>query len=108
MTLAATADLVAWAARERTAAGAAVLMQVSENTVKFHGGQLAPLVADCAHIAKSSSAPLAVHLDHFQDETLITEALKSATRRAIADAVADVCGAVAPRRVASAGQRDVR
>ena len=99
MPLVATAELVASAGAERTAvlafnaitlehaegiaegaerAGAAVLMQVSENTVKFHGGQIAPLVSACASIAKCSSAPLAVHLDHFQDEALITDAIKIA------------------------------
>jgi len=110
VTLAATVDLVASATRERTAllafnvitlehaegiaegaerAGAAVLIQVSENTVKFHGGQLAPLVSACAHVARSSSAPLAVHLDHFQDETLITEALKTATELGVASIMID-------------------
>ena len=110
MTLAATADLVASATREHTAllafnaitlehaegiaegaerAGAAVLIQVSENTVKFHGGQLAPLVSACAHIARSSSAPLALHLDHFQDQTLITEALKTATELGVTSIMID-------------------
>ena len=110
MTLAATADLVASATREHTAllafnvitlehaegiaegaerAGAAVLLQVSENTVKFHGGRLAPLVSACAHIARSSSAPLAVHLDHFQDQTLITEALKTAAELGVASIMID-------------------
>jgi fructose-bisphosphate aldolase, class II len=100
VTLAATADLVAAAAGRRTAvlafnvitlehaegiaegverAGVPALLQVSENTVKFHGGQIAPLASACAHIARCSSAPLAVHLDHFQDEALITEAIKTAT-----------------------------
>ncbi|HTI74221.1 MAG TPA: class II fructose-bisphosphate aldolase [Mycobacterium sp.] len=110
MTLAATADLIASATREHTAllafnvvtlehaegiaegaerAGTAVLMQVSENTVKFHGGRLAPLVSACAHIARSSSAPLAVHLDHFQDQTLITEALKTAAELGVASIMID-------------------
>jgi len=110
VTLAATADLVASATREHTAllafnvitlehaegiaegaerAGAAVLIQVSENTVKFHGGRLAPLVSACAHIARSSSAPLAVHLDHFQDQTLITEALKTAAELGVASIMID-------------------
>jgi fructose-bisphosphate aldolase class II len=110
VTLAATADLIASATREHTAllafnvvtlehaegiaegaerVGTAVLMQVSENTVKFHGGRLAPLVSACAHIARSSSAPLAVHLDHFQDQTLITEALKTAAELGVASIMID-------------------
>jgi fructose-bisphosphate aldolase class II len=57
-------------------AGVPALLQVSENTVKFHGGRIAPLIAACAHVARCSSTPLAVHLDHFRDEALITEALE--------------------------------
>jgi fructose-bisphosphate aldolase, class II len=100
VTLVATADLLAAATEHRGAvlafnvitpehaegiaegaerAGAPALLQVSENTVKFHGGTIAPLVSACARIAGSSSAPLAVHLDHFQDEALITDALRTAT-----------------------------
>jgi fructose-bisphosphate aldolase class II len=110
VTLAATADLVASATRERTAvlafnvitlehaegiaqgaerAGIAALMQVSENTVKFHGGRIAPLVSACTHIAKCSSTPLAVHLDHFQDEALIAEALNTATELGVTSIMVD-------------------
>jgi fructose-bisphosphate aldolase, class II len=99
VSLAATADLIAEATAADTAvlafnvitiehaegiaagaerAGTAALLQVSENTVLFHGGRLAPLVSVCARIAAQSSAPLAVHLDHFQDATLITEAIDTA------------------------------
>ena len=60
-------------------AGVPAVLQVSENTVKFHGGQIAPLLSACARVARCSSAPLAVHLDHFQDEALITEAITTAT-----------------------------
>src|SRR3954470_7354186 len=93
VTLAATADVVASAIAEGTAvlafnvitiehaegiaegaerAGVAALLQVSENTVGFHGGRIAPLVSACARIAEQSSVRLAVHLDHFQDVDLIT------------------------------------
>jgi fructose-bisphosphate aldolase class II len=66
-----------------------VLLQVSENTVKYHGGQLAPLVSACAHIAQRSSAQLAVHLDHFQDESLITEALTIAPELGVSSIMID-------------------
>ena len=110
MPLVATADLVTSAAAERSAllafnvitvehaegiaegaqrAGVAALMQVSENTVKFHGGRMAPLVSACAHIARSASTPLAVHLDHFQDEALITEALNTATELGVTSIMID-------------------
>jgi fructose-bisphosphate aldolase, class II len=96
VTLAATAELVAAAAANNTAvlafnvigiehaegiaagaerADAAVLMQVSENAIAFHGRRIAPLVSACAHIAAASSVDIAVHLDHFQDPELLAEAL---------------------------------
>ena len=110
MPLVATADLLTSAAAERAAvlafnvitlehaegiaqgaerAGVPALMQVSENTVKFHGGQIAPLVSACAHIARCSTARLAVHLDHFQDEALITEALKAGTELGVTSIMID-------------------
>jgi len=52
-------------------AGVAAVLQISENTVRFHGGRIAP-------IAIHSSASLAIHLDHFQDVTLVDEAIESA------------------------------
>jgi fructose-bisphosphate aldolase, class II len=99
LTLAATPDLVASAASTGTAvlafnvitiehaegvadgaerAETAALIQISENTVGFHGGRLAPLLSACAQIATRSAAPLAVHLDHFQDVSLIAEAIATA------------------------------
>lgn len=59
-------------------AGASAIFQISENTARFHGGSAASLAAACARIAAGSSAPLAVHLDHFQDTELIAEAIEAA------------------------------
>lgn len=56
-------------------AGVAALIQISENTVRFHGGALAPITAACAQIAARSSAPLALHLDHIQDAALLDEVI---------------------------------
>ncbi|MHA3023374.1 class II fructose-bisphosphate aldolase [Mycobacterium sp. BMJ-28] len=99
MSLATTAELVGAAATRRTAvfafnvitiehaegiadgaerAGVAAVLQVSENTVRFHGGRIAPLVSACAHIAQSCAVPMAVHLDHFQDAALLAEAVQTA------------------------------
>lgn len=60
------------------AADTAVILQLSENTVGFHGGRLTPLLAACAQIAETSSAPLALHLDHFTDPALIAAAVAGA------------------------------
>jgi len=67
----------------------AVLMQVSENTVKFHGSQVAPLVSACARIAVRSSADIAVHLDHVQDADLIAEVLDTASDLGVSSIMVD-------------------
>ncbi|GLP73144.1 fructose-bisphosphate aldolase [Mycobacterium antarcticum] len=110
MSSAATTDLIAAAVAENTAVlafnvvtiehaegiaegaergGVPVILQVSENTVRFHGGRIAPLVSACAQIAARSSVPLAIHLDHFQDVGLITEAIDSAARLGVSSIMVD-------------------
>lgn len=46
------------------AAGASVLLQVSENAVRFRGGRLEPLAAALVAIAEAASVPIGLHLDH--------------------------------------------
>ncbi len=55
-------------------AGRPAIIQISENAVKFHRRTLGPLAAACAEVAKSSSAPLALHLDHVEDLELLRQA----------------------------------
>ncbi|MCP2320895.1 fructose-bisphosphate aldolase, class II [Nocardia amikacinitolerans] len=50
-----------------------VVMQISENTVRYHGS-LAPLALACLRIAADSSASIAVHLDHATSVELVTAA----------------------------------
>lgn len=90
--LARTADLVAAAYKAGTAvvafnvitlehaeaiaagaeqAGAPVIMQISENAVKFHGGHLGPIAAAVSAIAAQAATPIAVHLDHIEDLDLL-------------------------------------
>ena len=57
------------------AAGRPVVLQISENTVAFHGA-LAPLALACLRIAGESSAPVVVHLDHAVRRDLVTEAVE--------------------------------
>ncbi|MFG3498661.1 ketose-bisphosphate aldolase [Streptomyces sp. NPDC047928] len=45
-------------------AGTPAILQVSENAVRFHGGDLSAVAAASAAIARASGAPLALHLDH--------------------------------------------
>jgi fructose-bisphosphate aldolase class II len=110
VTVATTADLVASATAQGTAvlafnvitiehaegiadgverAGVAALMQVSENTVGFHGGRIAPLVSACSRLAASSSASIAVHLDHLQDVTLIADAIDTAADLGVTSIMVD-------------------
>ncbi|MEC3956898.1 class II fructose-bisphosphate aldolase [Nocardia sp. CDC153] len=51
------------------------VLQISENTVHYHGG-LRPLARACLQLAADSRAPLAVHLDHATSHELITEAME--------------------------------
>ncbi|MFJ6697115.1 ketose-bisphosphate aldolase [Streptomyces sp. NPDC091272] len=45
-------------------AGAPAVLQISENAVKFHGGNVLAVTAAAAAVARASSAPLSLHLDH--------------------------------------------
>ncbi|GLF97132.1 class II fructose-bisphosphate aldolase [Streptomyces yaizuensis] len=55
-------------------AGAPAILQISENAVRFHGGRLAAIAAATAAVARASTAPLALHLDHVVSTGLLHEA----------------------------------
>ncbi|MFF7331862.1 class II fructose-bisphosphate aldolase [Streptomyces sp. NPDC008150] len=57
---------------ERTSAPA--ILAVSHNAVRYHHDDPAPLLAACAKVAHGSGAPLALHLDHVEDEELALRA----------------------------------
>ena len=46
------------------AARAPVVLQVSENAVRYHGGRLAPIGLACRALAEAASVPVGLHLDH--------------------------------------------
>ncbi|MFD3454311.1 ketose-bisphosphate aldolase [Streptomyces sp. NPDC058691] len=56
------------------AAGRPVICQISENAVRFHGGALAPIARATAAVAESARVPVALHLDHVTDDTLLRQA----------------------------------
>ena len=60
------------AAAERV--GLPVVMQISENCVRYHGS-LAPIAAATLAIADACSQPVVVHLDHAEDVALVEEAV---------------------------------
>lgn len=61
-------------ARGATEAGLPVILAISENTVRFHGGQLAPISAATLAVAQLAGVPIAVHLDHVTDDSLVDQA----------------------------------
>ncbi|HEX6360214.1 class II fructose-bisphosphate aldolase [Actinophytocola sp.] len=56
-------------------AGAPVVLQISENAVRYHGS-LEPLARATLAIAAASSARVAVHLDHATDVALVRQAVE--------------------------------
>jgi fructose-bisphosphate aldolase class II len=107
MPLARTADLVAAAYRagsglvafnvitleyaEAIVAGAEkanrpVILQISENAVKFHHGKLAPIAAATTAVAAAAAIPASVHLDHVEDEELLHASAETSISSAMFDA----------------------
>ncbi|MFD4523646.1 ketose-bisphosphate aldolase [Streptomyces sp. NPDC058470] len=95
MPLAATGELVLAAAGARTAVAAfnvitlehveaviagaesvdaPVVLQVSENAVKFRHGRLLPLARAATAAAERARVPVALHLDHVQSDQLLRQA----------------------------------
>ncbi|MFE7015608.1 ketose-bisphosphate aldolase [Streptomyces sp. NPDC057651] len=95
MPLAATGALVAEATAARTAvaafnvitlehieavvagaeaANAPVILQVSENAVRYRYGRLLPLARAAAATAEAAAVPVALHLDHVQSDELLRQA----------------------------------
>ncbi|MDI9833230.1 ketose-bisphosphate aldolase [Streptomyces sp. KAU_LT] len=95
MPLVTTGELVTRAAAERSAvaafnvitlehveavvagaesAGSPVVLQVSENAVKFRYGRLLPLARAAVAAAERAAVPVALHLDHVQSDDLLRQA----------------------------------
>jgi fructose-bisphosphate aldolase class II len=95
MSLVPTGDLVARAAAEHScvtafnvitlehaegivtgaeAADRAVILQISENAVRYHGGRLTPLALAASSIAQTATVDVALHLDHVTDVDLLHQA----------------------------------
>lgn len=127
MSLARTADLVASALADSGAvvafnvvglehaegiiagaehANAPVILQLSENSVAFHGG-LAPIGRACLEAAAAAAIPVAVHLDHATTEALCSEALMLGFSSVMFDASASdyAANVAATARVAQAAHR---
>ncbi|SEO30255.1 class II fructose-bisphosphate aldolase [Actinacidiphila rubida] len=68
------------------AAGVPVILQISENAVRFHGGRVRPLAQAAAAVARGGSADVALHLDHVTDIRLLHEAADAGFSSAMFDA----------------------
>ena len=56
------------------AAGLPVVLQISENCVRYHGA-LEPIALATLAVARRAEVPVAVHLDHATDRALVEEAV---------------------------------
>jgi len=95
MSIAATGELVADAAARGTgiaafnvitlehaeaivagaeAAGRPVILQISENAVKFHHGRVGPIAAATLAVARDAAVACALHLDHVESVELLKQA----------------------------------
>ena len=51
--------------------GAPVILQVSENAIRYHEGRGEPLLAACAALVRDHPAEASIHLDHVTDPGLL-------------------------------------
>ncbi|SDI86863.1 fructose-bisphosphate aldolase, class II [Actinokineospora alba] len=58
-----------------SAAGAPVILQISENCVRYHGA-LEPIGVATLAVARAADVPVAVHLDHAESVDLVHEAVR--------------------------------
>ncbi|MDY5588376.1 MAG: class II fructose-bisphosphate aldolase [Arcanobacterium sp.] len=61
--------------RAAEATGLPVILQLSQNAVKYHGGKLRPLGSALLELAAESSAQVCVHLDHAESVELCRAAV---------------------------------
>ncbi|GAA4246115.1 class II fructose-bisphosphate aldolase family protein [Dactylosporangium darangshiense] len=85
------------------AAGCAVVLQISENAVRFHHGRLGPIAAAARSVAQLAGVPVGLHLDHVESDELFDQAagngfgsaMYDASRLGFADNVAATAAAAA-------------
>jgi fructose-bisphosphate aldolase class II len=56
------------------AAGTPVILQISENAVAYHHGNVFPIAAASAAIAAGAAVDMSLHLDHVEDQQLLHRA----------------------------------
>jgi fructose-bisphosphate aldolase class II len=68
------------------AAGVPVILQISENAVRFHGGRVEPIARAAAEAARAGGTGVALHLDHVTDMELLRRAANAGFSSAMFDA----------------------
>jgi fructose-bisphosphate aldolase class II len=68
------------------AAMSPVVLQISENAVKFHHGQPMPIARAAITAAEAAAVPVALHLDHVKEHTLLHQAVDAGFSSAMFDA----------------------
>jgi fructose-bisphosphate aldolase class II len=68
------------------AAGVPVILQISENAVRFHGGRAEPIARAAAEAARAAGTGVALHLDHVTDMELLRRAADAGFSSAMFDA----------------------
>jgi fructose-bisphosphate aldolase class II len=66
-------------------AGLPVILQISQNAIRYHGS-LEPFAVACLRLAAGASVPVLVHLDHIEDPSLVEEGLALGIRSIMFDA----------------------
>ncbi|MFI9051489.1 ketose-bisphosphate aldolase [Streptomyces sp. NPDC053427] len=79
-----TAEALATAA-ERT--NTPLILQISENCIRYHGSLL-PITRATLALAESSAAPISVHLDHITDAELVHQGVAAGVGSVMVDASA--------------------
>lgn len=81
-------------------AGVGVLLQLSENAVKYHGGRMRPLLAACRELATEARSPIGIHLDHFESAALIDEGIALGSKFGLGSLMVDASTEPYARNVA--------
>jgi len=66
--------------------GVPVIIRISENAVKFHGGSLLPIARASAAVAQAADVPVSLHLDHVETDDLLHQAAEAGFSSAMFDA----------------------
>jgi fructose-bisphosphate aldolase, class II len=68
--------------------GLPVILQVSQNAVRFHGGRLGPITAAARAVAEGADVDVSLHLDHVDDVALVRRAADEGYGSVMVDASA--------------------